>query len=123
MGCRALLAVAATALVFLVSGCGPPVAVSPLAAAARAGNVTEIDRLVATGADIDAGSGVNNWPPVIHAVHKGQVEALEHLLERGAALGGETGRIALEMARRDRNDALIEVLTGHHVPHLANVTR
>jgi ankyrin repeat protein len=102
-----------TALV-LVGACGH-VAVSPLAAAARAGDLTEIDRLLVSGADINAGSGVNNWPPVIHAVHKGQVKALERLLDRGASLDGGIGRRALDMASSYGDDAMARVLVAHRV--------
>ena len=49
-------------------GCTHPL--TPLAAAARAGDLQEIDRLVAAGADVNARSGVNNWPPLLHAIHK-----------------------------------------------------
>jgi hypothetical protein len=52
--------------IVLVAACGH-VPVSPLAAAARAGDFAR-GRLAA-GADINQGLGVNNWPPVIHAVH------------------------------------------------------
>lgn len=100
--------------IVFAAACGH-VQVSPLAGAARAGDLTEIDRLLAAGADINAGSGVNNWPAVIHAVHKGQVAALEHLLDRGASLDGDIGRRALEMASSDGDEAIVRVLVAHHI--------
>lgn len=58
--------------------------VSPLAGAARGGQIAEIRRLAKSGSDLNAGSGVNNWPPIMHAVHKHQREAVKTLLELGA---------------------------------------
>ena len=109
MKARALALVVALAV---TAACGH-VPVSPLAAAARAGNLVEIDRLLAAGVDVNAGSGVNNWPPVIHAVHKGQVKALERLLERGASLDGGIGRRALDMASSDGDAPMVRVLEAH----------
>ncbi len=83
---------------------------SPLAAAARAGDLVEIDRLLAAGADINAGSGVNNWPPVIHAVHKGQVKALEHLLDRGAVADQPVRDRALDVARGSGDEAEVRAI-------------
>jgi ankyrin repeat protein len=76
-------------------GCGwlnPP---DDLASAARAGDIEEIDRLVAAGADVNAPSGVNGWPPILHALHKGQHGAVECLLEKGASVQGQDGREVL----------------------------
>ena len=57
---------------------------SLLAGAARGGQIAEIRRLVQSGSNLNEGSGVNNWPPVMHAVHKHQREAVKTLLELGA---------------------------------------
>jgi ankyrin repeat protein len=93
----ALLAVAA-----IITGCPRMMAarypLTPLAAAARTGDVQAIDRLIAAGADINAGSGVNNWPPLMHAIHKGQPGAIARLIEAGASVDGRLGRQALLMA-------------------------
>jgi ankyrin repeat protein len=85
-----LLAVGLT--VALSVGCGflnPP---NHLASAARTGDLETIDRLVAAGADVNAPSGVNGWPPILHALHKGQHASVERLLASGASLQGQAGR-------------------------------
>ena len=86
----------------LVNGCSRIIEarypLTPLAKAARTGDIGEIDRLIAAGADVNAGSGVNAWPPLMHAVHKGQISAVARLLERGASVDGDVGREALVMA-------------------------
>lgn len=48
------------------------VGVSPMASAARRGDIAAIERLLAEGADPHEGSGVRGWPPLLHALHKGQ---------------------------------------------------
>ena len=93
----------------LVGACGH-VPVSPLAAAARAGDLAAIDRLLMAGADINAGSGVNNWPSVIHAVHKGQVKALEHLLDRGAVADQPVRDRALDVARGSGDEVEVRAI-------------
>ena len=82
----------------LTVGCGwlhPP---DPLASAARRGDLEAIDRLVAAGADVNAPSGVNDWPPILHALHKGQHASVERLIEKGASLKGEAGKDVLRWA-------------------------
>ena len=99
-----------------VSACGfgAAYAVSPLAAASRAGDVAQIDRLLAAGADINAGSGVNDWPPVIHAIHKHQLAALRHLLDRGASVDGSLRSRALNVARGSGDeDAVVTILNAY----------
>jgi ankyrin repeat protein len=76
----------------LLVGCGwlnPP---NHLASAARTGDLETIDRLIAAGADVNAPSGVNDWPPILHALHKGQHDSVERLLERGASVHGRAGQ-------------------------------
>lgn len=99
-----------------VSACGYGVPVSPLAAASRSGDLAEIDRLLAAGADINAGSGVNDWPPIIHAIHKGQIAALEHLLDRGAVLTPDGARRALNVARGSGDEAPVRTILKAHEP-------
>ena len=98
-------------------GYGPAYEVSPLAAASRAGDVAGIDRLLAAGADINAGSGVNDWPPVIHAIHKHQLVALEHLLDRGATVDPALRSQALNVARGSGDEnAVLAILNTHRPP-------
>jgi hypothetical protein len=84
--------------VVMLTACGHGVPTTPLATAARVGDLTAIDRLVAGGADVNEPSGVNTWTPVIHAIHNGKRQALVRLLERGASIEGQIGRDALFMA-------------------------
>jgi ankyrin repeat protein len=99
-----------------VGACGSGVPVSPLATAARAGDVAEIDRLLAGGADINAGSGVNDWPPIIHAIHTQQMAALAHLLERGAALDDQVLARALNVAQGSGDEAAVRPILDAHRP-------
>ena len=71
---------------------------TPLATAARTGDLAAIDQLIAAGANVNQPSGRNGWPPVIHAIHKGQRAAVARLLARGASVEGATGSKALFMA-------------------------
>lgn len=102
-----------------IGACGSGVPVSPLAAAARAGDVAEIDRLLDSGADINAGSGVNDWPPIIHAIHKQQLAALTHLLERGAALDDQVLSRALNVAQGSGDEVQVRPILDAHRPRTA----
>jgi len=105
------------ALALSVAACGYGMPVSPLAAAARSGDVKEIDRLLDGGADINAGSGVNDWPPLIHAIHKQQLAALEHLLERGAILDQQIAARALNVARGSGDEVAVRPILEAHRGH------
>ena len=72
------------ALVLLLAGCAARTEVSPLVAAVRNGNVAETKTLIARGADVNAPSGVNRWTPLLHAVHKNQLDTAAALLAAGA---------------------------------------
>jgi ankyrin repeat protein len=71
-------------------------AITPLAAAARDGNVTAIAAMVKNGHDPNGvDPGLNHWTPLLHAIHKGQAGSVRALLEAGAdvnraAPGGST---------------------------------
>jgi ankyrin repeat protein len=58
--------------------------VSPLAGAARAGNLKAIRSAVEAGADLDGSSGINGWTPLLHAIHKNQPGSVRELLDHGA---------------------------------------
>ena len=81
--CLGLLALA-------VAGCGKWGETTPVIDAARAGNVAELERLLAAGADPNQPAGVNNWPPLMHAIHKGQTESVRVLLKHGAKVDYQT---------------------------------
>jgi ankyrin repeat protein len=70
----------------LLLGCGvrPYGNFTPLADAARAGDLTTIRTLIARGADPNQAAGQNNWTPLLHAIHKGQIKSVEALLDGGA---------------------------------------
>lgn len=115
---RALVLVMTSLAATMAVACGSASAahaVTPLASAARAGDVAAIDRLLAAGANINEGSGVNGWSPAMHAIHKGEAVALAHLLDRGAALDGESGSRALAMAAGYGNIVMVRVLLAHGV--------
>jgi ankyrin repeat protein len=102
--------------VLLLAACVPSVPVTPLANAARGGELDAIDRLIAAGADVNEPSGVNGWPPVVHAIHRRQRDAAVRLLERGASLDGRIGRDALFMASGYGDAETVAVLLSRGVP-------
>lgn len=59
--------------------------ISPLASAARKGDVSRILELAKGGAPLDAPSGVNEWTPLMHAIHTNQTKSVEALLGAGAS--------------------------------------
>ena len=69
--------------------------ITPLASAAREGRAALIPELVRNGADPNQRCGVNHWTPLVHAIHKHQLESVRALLDAGADIdrrsaGGET---------------------------------
>lgn len=78
-------------------GAGRDRTLTPLAAAARTGEVAAIKGLLAGGADPAQGSGVNGWTPLVHAVHKHQAAAVDALLAAGPRARTQL-REALRMA-------------------------
>jgi hypothetical protein len=107
--------VVAIVIALLATGCSLVFPLTPLATASREGDLKEIDRLAAAGANLDERSGVNGWPPVLHAIHKGQAGALGHLLEIGASIAGSTGRQALLMASGYGSAPMVRILLTHGV--------
>jgi hypothetical protein len=82
-----------------------------VAGAARAGNVEEIKRLAKAGADIDGPSGVNNWTPLMHAIHKNQPGSVEALLDVGAKINAVSGKTtALIMAAGYGETDIVQML-------------
>ena len=79
-------------LVFCLVGCIRPHAdFTPLADAARAGDVVTIRSLIARGADPNEAAGQNNWSPLLHAIHTGQLRSVEALLDSGADVNRLSG--------------------------------
>ncbi len=83
---RSLLLIFAAATV----GCAKMGETTPVIGAARAGNIPELERLLASGQDPNRPAGVNNWPPLMHAIHKGQKGSVRVLLKYGANVNYRT---------------------------------
>src|SRR2546421_5624190 len=77
----------------LIIGCGirPYPEFTPLANAARAGDVTTVRALLAKGADPNLAAGNNNWTPLLHAIHTNQIRSVEALLDGGADVNRVAG--------------------------------
>lgn len=95
----------------LAAGCSREPAI-PLIGAARDGNTAEIRRLLRAGADANQRGGVNGWPALTHAVHKGQHSAARVLLEGGADPNqrDRRGHTALMMASGYRDTRMVRLL-------------
>jgi Ankyrin repeats (3 copies) len=57
---------------------------TPVIDAARAGDVQQLEKLLSAGANPNRRAGVNDWTPLMHAIHKGQLESVRVLLKHGA---------------------------------------
>jgi ankyrin repeat protein len=112
---RFLPVVLLVALLVGLTGCGwfsGPL--SPLIGAARSGDTGEIKQLAASGADLNAPGGVNNWTPLMHAIHKNRARAVEALLEAGADANVVSGRTtALIMAAGYGQADIVQILLNH----------
>lgn len=101
----------------LCTGCDPGVPVPPLCMAARAGDAAKIADLVKAGADVNERGGVNDWTPLMHAVHKNQPRAVRALIDAGAdvnATAGPRGRdTALRLAEIQGLPDIAAMLRAH----------
>jgi hypothetical protein len=88
---------------------------SPLSAAARAGDSSGMRALLDHGADPNAaGDAGTRWPPLMHAVHTRQLEAARLLLDRGADPNvSSNGCTALMMAAADGDAGLLALLLDY----------
>ncbi len=96
-----LFTFALAALAGAAACAGPARHLTPLDIAARTGDVARIRLLAAAGADLNAPDrGGTRWTPLLHAVHKGQRNAVRALLDAGAdvARASPSGLSPLEMA-------------------------
>jgi hypothetical protein len=85
----------------ILTGCRIPGGpMPPIIGAARDGNVAMLEQLLASGADPNVRAGVNDWTPLMHAVHKNQPQSVRVLLAHGARPDerGGAGVTALIMA-------------------------
>ena len=87
---RILLAGAAMLFAGLIA-CTPIGGTTPLIDAARAGDTAAMEMLLKAGANPDQPAGVNNWTPLLHAIHKGRRESVRVLIQYGAKVNLEAG--------------------------------
>lgn len=94
-----LLTTVVCLLLMALAGCGG-LPGSALIGAARSGDAEAVRRLLQGGANPNEAGGVNGWPVLMHAVHKGQHRTAAALLDGGANpnLSGAGGYTALMMA-------------------------
>lgn len=86
---------------------------TPLILAARAGDSKAIKLLVSHGANVNlADHARNHWPPLLHATHKKQIDAVRELLAAGADVNATDPRktTALMMAAGYGDTAIVNVL-------------
>jgi len=88
---------------------------SALMTAARCGQLSAIRVLVDSGADPDLRSGRNGWTPLLHAIHKGQSDAVVELLRQGADVNAATasGLTPLMMASGYGRTEIVRILLSH----------
>ena len=79
------------ALFLLACNLRPDSQFTPLANAARAGDVAAIHQLISRGADPNEIRGQNNWTPLLHAIHTGQIGSVNALLDGGADINRLSG--------------------------------
>jgi ankyrin repeat protein len=98
-------------LVLMLAGCSSR-EVSPLAAAARAGDLEAIRRSAIGSNALDAPSGVNGWTPLLHAIHKNHAGSVRALLDLGANpnAANPRGTTPLMMAASYRQAEIVQLL-------------
>ena len=85
---------------------------SPLIGAVRRGDATQARRLLKSGANPNRREGVNNWTPLMHAVHKNQTGTARVLIEGGAQVDarGPHQETALMMAAGYGQEEMVRLL-------------
>lgn len=87
-----------------------------LCTAAKAGDIETMRKALATGADINAPPGKNRNPALLVAAESGQADAIEFLLEQGAAAdlqSSKDGSNALQKAMGKNRVAAVAALLKH----------
>jgi len=78
----------------VLAGCGCGLTriseTTPLIETARAGDIPQLEKLLAAGADPNQRAGVNGWTPLMHAIHKGQKDSVRVLLQHRADVNAKT---------------------------------
>ena len=103
-------------LLLFMGGCAMGTAdFTPLADAARAGDVSKIRALCARGADPNEAAGQNTWTPLLHAIHKNQIASVTALLQCGAKIDAASpgGTTPLIMAAGYGNREMVRLLLEH----------
>jgi ankyrin repeat protein len=91
---------------------GPPL--SPMIVAARQGDVGRIQELAAAKEDVNQRGGVNDWTPLMHAIHKNQAGSVKALLDAHADVSATAGRAdALTMAAGYGYADIVQELLAH----------
>ena len=87
----------------------------PLIGAARSGDTQTLKTLLAGGANPNRRWGVNNWTPLMHAIHKNQKASVEVLIDAGADMNARCGDgvTALMMAAGYGYADIVTVLLDH----------
>lgn len=102
--------VASPAALLLAFGSTAPI--TPLIGAAREGDAGEIGRLLRAGADPNLRGGVNDWTPLMHAIHKNRLGSVKALIAGGAGVNAASsiGETPLMMAAGYGNTPAVELL-------------
>jgi hypothetical protein len=89
-------------------------AIEKLCRAAESGNVAEIERQIAAGADPNVNEGTGKWTPLQEAASSGHVAAIAALLKAGARVDGadSTGNTPLMLAAWKGHTAAIDALVA-----------
>jgi ankyrin repeat protein len=103
-------------VLLLASGC---VSTSEkMCIAAADGNVTELDRFVKEGGDINATWGSDEFTPLMAASMKGSLDCVKLLVEKGADLNKQTAEMVFDTSGlwRDGNGTIRGPLTSRYTP-------
>lgn len=98
----------------LWASCGVP-SISPIASAARKGDVEAIASLAKSGQSPDEPSGVNGWTPLMHAIHTDKPQSVEALLKAGADVNRTCcrGLSPLILASGNGQQEIVRLLLKH----------
>jgi ankyrin repeat protein len=95
---------------------------TPLADAARSGDVAAVRNLIRQGANPNEPTGGNNWTPLLHAIHTAQIKSVDALLDGGADpnMKAGDGFTPLMMAAGYGYTDIVELLLRRGAnPHIA----
>ena len=88
----------------------------PLIAAARSGDAAAVREIVKGGGDPNAAYGALNWTPLMHAIYKNQIGAVQALLDAGADVN-KSGDYESEPRTKQRDVTPLMMAAGYgHTP-------